>query len=667
MTTFFEQQRKELKIAPKAWKRVADLLTPAEKSTADVWGNKNRIYPLSAGRPGPRDPNLTPYIIDFERFFDDPRYETGVFVCGTQMSKTDGILDVMGWRLDTRPRPQLYVGPSKDFVTEQFEPRLMALFDESQRLRDRVARGKRNKKFKKTVNGVGVRLAWAGSPTSLSSDQAGDIYIDEYSKMFRTKAKGGDPYVLAKARADSYADRKIAVTSTPEDGTVTTEKDPASGLEFWAVADPEKVSCATWKRWQTGTRHHLAWQCPHCSEWFIPRYRDLRWPEGATPGMARRSTYLCCPTNGCVIAETEKEAMNANKRFVAPGQFIRPDGSIGGDPEDSTTISWWASGLASPFLSWGERVEEILNAKLTGDPSAEKAAINKVGELWSEQPVMAVTEDDLKANVQPGFRIGMVPPAVICVTVGADVQKNRIVYAVRGWGAQARSWLLDRGQIFGLTSQTEVWSRFSVFLQRTYGGLPPAVCMIDSGFRPDKKEAGDYHRVYDFCRKEFGLAFPTKGQAKQTLPLIKRQIEVTAEGDKAKFGIELFHVHTDHFKREWFSRLFRPPGDPGSVVLPEDVGSGEDDYLKQIVSEVRSEDGTWHKVYPHNHYLDAEVLAGVGGFLFDVSTIPEGTVRSGASTEIFDPTRLANVTHSQSAAPSIRERFAARSAALHRK
>lgn len=604
-------------------------------------------------------------MIPFARFFDDPHYEAGIFITGTQSGKTDTYLDVIGWRLDSRPRPILYVGPSKDFVTEQFEPRLMALFDQSRRLRTRVARGKRNKKFKKIVNGVSVRMAWAGSAASLASDQAGDVLVDEYSKMFRTRQKSGDPFVLAKARADTYADRKIAATSTPEDGTVTTEKDAASGLEFWAKAKPENLSCATWARWQTGTRHHFAWCCPHCSDWFIPRFKDLRWPADATAGEILRSTFLCCPVNGCVIEESEKEAMNAGGRMVAPGEFIRPDGTIGGDPEDTTTISWWVSGLASPFMTWGERVKEILDARASGNESAEKAAINKVGELWSPKPAIAVSEDDLRANIQSGFKIGMVPPAVIVVTIGADVQKNRIVYVVRGWGAQARSWLLDRGEIFGLTSQTEVWSRFSVFLQRTYGGLPPAVCMIDSGFRPDKKEAGDYHRVYDFCRREFGLVHPTKGQARQSVPIVKKPIEVTAEGNKAKFGIELFHVHTDHFKREWFSRLFRPIGDPGSVVFPEDVSSGDDDYLRQIVSEVRDDEGNWHQVYSQNHFLDSEVLAGAGAFLFDVATIPEGTLRQDPSTVIFDPTTLASAP-APAEKRSIRDRFAAMSAARNR-
>ena len=43
---------------------------------------ENRVYPLSSGRPGPKDPARTAYMIPFMRAFDDPNYNTVAFVCG---------------------------------------------------------------------------------------------------------------------------------------------------------------------------------------------------------------------------------------------------------------------------------------------------------------------------------------------------------------------------------------------------------------------------------------------------------------------------------------------------------------------------------------------------------------------------------------------------------
>jgi len=109
--------------------------------TPTAWARINRKYPPSAGRPGSREPSFTPYVVPFCDAIDDPRHQVVAFVCASQMGKTDTVLDMIGWRLDTRPRPQLYVGPSKDFICDQFEPRILALLDEAPTLKDKVARG----------------------------------------------------------------------------------------------------------------------------------------------------------------------------------------------------------------------------------------------------------------------------------------------------------------------------------------------------------------------------------------------------------------------------------------------------------------------------------------------------------------------------------------------
>ncbi len=140
---------------------MARLIRPRPRCPPDVWAAKNRSYPASAGIPGPRDPTLTPYMIDWSRALASGAYRRCVMVSATQTGKTDSMLDVIGERLDDQPAPILYVGPTKEFVVDQFEPRLMALLDQAPTLADKVARGKRNKKARKLVAGLGapIRLA----------------------------------------------------------------------------------------------------------------------------------------------------------------------------------------------------------------------------------------------------------------------------------------------------------------------------------------------------------------------------------------------------------------------------------------------------------------------------------------------------------------------------
>ena len=161
---FLEGQRMVSSKKRVLYGRAARLLMPTLRTTPDQWAKLNRRYPPSAGVPGPRDPGLTPYMIAFGRAISagGGQYRRAVMVCGAQMGKTDAVLDVIGERLDTRPAPIMYVGPSRDFNTDQFEPRLAALFDEAPSLAAKLARGQRNKKTKKLVAGVPIRLAHAG-------------------------------------------------------------------------------------------------------------------------------------------------------------------------------------------------------------------------------------------------------------------------------------------------------------------------------------------------------------------------------------------------------------------------------------------------------------------------------------------------------------------------
>ena len=90
------------------------------------------------------------------------------------------MLDVIGERLDDQPAPNPFVGTRKELVVDQFKPRLMALLDQAPTLADKVARGKRNKKARKLVAGMPIRLAHAGSATALEADPAGLAMVDEY-------------------------------------------------------------------------------------------------------------------------------------------------------------------------------------------------------------------------------------------------------------------------------------------------------------------------------------------------------------------------------------------------------------------------------------------------------------------------------------------------------
>jgi phage terminase large subunit GpA-like protein len=314
----------------------AKLMRPRPRSTPDAWAATNRFYPAHTGLPGPRNPYLTPHMVAWGRAIAEGRYRRAVMVCGAQAGKKETLLDVIGERMDHQPVPILYVGPSKEFCTTQFEPRLMQLFDGAPELAAKVARGKHMKQIRKLVAGVPIRLAHAGSPTALKSDPAAIALVDEYDGMVKNLTDQGSPLQLIEARGFTYADFVTAIVSTPTLGMLDVRTDEATGLEFWE-AEQEDIQSPIWKLWQEGTQHHFAWPCPHCGEYFIPRFTCLKWPhpEGrkVTPAEVKRSAYVQCPRCKGVIKEEHKAGMNAGGLFVAPGQMFL-EGKIEGDVDD---------------------------------------------------------------------------------------------------------------------------------------------------------------------------------------------------------------------------------------------------------------------------------------------------------------------------------------------
>ena len=554
----------------------------------------------------------------------------------SQGGKSEALLDIIGHRLDTSPVPILYTGPSKQFITEQWEPRIEALFEEAPALRRKRSRSVRHTKTKKVVSGVPLRLAHGGSSTALKSDPAGLAVTDEADELLANVKGQGNPIRLIDQRGDTYQDFVHAVVSTPTTGVSSVEVDPETGLEFWSVMDPEQIHSVIWKLWQAGTRHHWAWPCPHCGTYFIPRFERLKWdkpigPDGkelkSTPELARKSAYIVCPC-GCPIEQSHQEWMNERGVPVAPGQAIDEDGNVIGRPPESLTYSLWVSGLANPFKSWGDRAAKYVEAVRSRDPSEIQTVINAAfGELYDETGGDVPAWDALRELSSDTYVTGQVPSGVKLITVTVDVQKDCLVYTVRGWGAQSTSWLIEADYLYGPTHEQEVWDALEELLLSDWDGIPVRLGLIDAGFRPGKKDQVPVHMVYEFCRKHKSLVKPTKGSSSAMMkPIMVSKIDVNSRGKLLPRALELHRLDTDHWKQWVHGRLCWDIEQKGAWLLPEDV---TEDYLKQIVSEARvrrpSGKVVWIQRSKDNHFFDCEAMQAAAAAMLNVSKLKDST------------------------------------------
>lgn len=571
-------------------------------------------------------------MIPIVRACVDPMYRRVIVVTGSQMGKTDNLLNVIGQKLDDDPAPMLYVGPTKSNVEKVIEPRIMKMINFCPDLKRKLSKGRKGSKTHKTIAGVSLRLAWAGSATELASQDACIVEVDELDRMSTNVEGEGSPFEIAEARTFTYPDGKAIATSTCTIGNVDEEYDPKTRLTRWAVANVEDIQSPIWKLWQSGTRFEFAWPCPSCHEYFIPRFSLLVWPEKATIHEVGKQARVQCPHCKYRISDNHKTEMNERGVFVAPGQWIDRKGVVHGEVEPNDTASFWVSGLCSPWVSFGRRAKAFVEADRSGEPEKIQVALNtQFGELYKVGGTAKPWED---ARALIGSYTPDAPPEGIrVITMGVDVQKDRLIWAVRGWGYNLESWGLGSGTIWGETEFNAPWTELQELIDTaTFGGMPIRLIGIDSGYRPGEKHRTPTNMVYAFCYRNRARVIPTKGHDEMDKPIHRSLIDVTIGGKLYKSGLQLWHLNTDYFKGWVTGRLDWPVNEPGAFHLPEGT---TDDFLQELCSEARivkpSGKPIWVKVRRNNHIFDVETINAALAHILQVQHMkprPENVIKS---------------------------------------
>jgi phage terminase large subunit GpA-like protein len=511
----------------------------------------------------------------------DPRFRRVIGVMGTQMGKTELLLNEIGRRLDDDPAPVIFVGASQRQVESISNSRVSPMIANTPSLAGKLdGRKTANKVTEKYLNGQRLGFAWAGSAIELSSHPCALVLVDERDRMGADSAGEGDPVALAEARVATYPDGKVIVTSSP------------------TIEDASPV----WELWKGGTAAKWSWPCPACGVFFVPCFDLLKWPEKSTPQRAKREARLCCPNCGVLIEDREKSTMNA------AGQY-----EITGDAE-SDTASFWVSGLASPWRSWGDCAKRWLEAVRSGEAEQRQAIINTVfGELYKlagEAPEVSKV-----AALKGAYKSDELPAGARVITCGVDVQKERLYYSVRAWGTRSTSWMIRAGELWGETDQPNVWEDLAALLEARWGRFWIARMLVDSGFRPDM--------VYAFARRFPNRVLPSKGHDGQARPVQITRIDLNVKKNPSRRGTALAHVDASYFKAWVHGRIAWPLTEPGAWHLPSDT---TDDYCNQIVAESRLVRPNGKVIWVlaskrANHYLDCEALNAAAAHTLNVHTL----------------------------------------------
>jgi phage terminase large subunit GpA-like protein len=527
--------------------------------------------------------DFSPYQRGILNAFHEPGVEIVVVMGSSQWGKTSCAVNLVAYHIAHDPCPILIVEPTVDPMARDFaKNRLDTVIQASPLLRDTVSkkrsRDASNTTLAKTFRGGSLSVGGANSAASLAARSVRLLVLDEVDRYPPELPGEGSTLAIAFKRTIAYRRRRrILMTSSP-----TLRGAP---IDVW---------------FQRGDQRHFYVPCPNCGVFHTFQWAQVRWLN-SDPTTA----HLECPSCAHRIDDAERVAILADGEWRAEKS----------DRDDRTIVSFHLWEAYSPLSSLTEIVASFLRARAaqkSGDRSEMHAWQNTtLGEPVDPDDGDGVEPTGLLLRREPYPRDVDVPSSACCVTMGVDVQDDRIELLAIGWGPGEESWLIDRQTLPGDTSRPEPWAALDQVLDqplRHEGGarlMVQSTCVDSAGHRTDL--------VYDWVSKR---------AARRVYAIIGRdgQRPIVSSPSPRGWGqqarkVPLYTVGVDAAKAMWISRLSLTEHGPGFVHFPH-ASWCDEELVAQLTSErlvTRWNKGVpvqvWKKMRPRNEMLDCAVYA----------------------------------------------------------
>ena len=556
-------------------------LKPPENLTVSQFADRYRVLDSkTSASPGMWRTSVTQYLEGIMNAFTNNEVEEIIFCKPTQVGGTETMNNMLAYVIAQDPSPALVVYPTLDLAEYASKNRIQPMVDLSDVLKDRCVI-RESKDLELQFDGMYVVLSGANSPASLASRPIRYLFLDEVDKYPPNSGKESDPISLARERTKTFAyNKKIFLTSTPtvRDGNI-------------------------WKAYESADeiRHYYV-PCPFCKTNQQLKFKQIKWPQDATPTEALETAWYECEKCKEKINDGHKIEMIKNGKWRA----TKKSGS-------KKKLAFHLNTIYSPWVRFGDIAYEFLKSK--NYPDMLQNFVNSwLAEPWEETQLNI--NSDIVMKRQTEYEEFIVPDKAQLLTAGVDVQKGKLFYTIRAWGVDYTSWNITHGEALSFDEIEQIMN--ATYKNRNGEDFEVSLCCIDSG---DQTED-----VYDFCYKNSDWAIPVKGSSHQMYSRYKIST-IEKIGSKA-FGMRLVLINTGQYKEVIANRLKRPNGNGSFMVF-----SGCDlDYAQQITSEhkVRVKKGSsevevWKPKTAHadNHYLDCEVYACTAADLLNVRYLEE--------------------------------------------
>lgn len=528
------------------WTAFQDGLSFPGELTVSQWADANRqLLTESSAEPGRWRTDRVPYMREIMDFMSDhaPGRE-GAVMAGSQIGKSEALLNAVAYTIDHSPAPMMYVMPTVDVAKKVSKQRIQPMIDATPALARKVlparSRDSGNTTLVKEFPGGMLIVAGANSASALKSAPIRRALCDEVDEYPDDLDDQGSSLDLVRRRMSTFKRRKLLAVSTP------TVKG-ASAIEALFNAG-------------TMERYHVP--CPHCGVHQQLVIDHLR-PDGA---------YACPHCGGLAFEALHKSDMLAAGRWVA-------------EHPDRAVRSWHVSGLYSPVGlgdSWTEIA--IMRDEARNNPAKAKVFTNTVLGLPHEGESEQLEHADLKRLRETGWYCRTVPRGCLMLTATIDVQKDRFAVQILGHGRGEQCWFVDYLEIDGDPTSND-WSGLEAVVfgswTNAFGiSMHADMIGIDSGNWTNE--------VYRWVRRNAHRGVVAlKGSKERDAPGISRprKVDVNAAGRQLHHGVRVWHVGVHALKNTAFNRLqadMAPDATSRYFHFPEDA---PDALFEQLSAE----------------------------------------------------------------------------------
>lgn len=559
------------------------------------WAELKRFLPQGlTSMPGPWRNEVTPYLTEIMDCFSmsSPVQKVAIMK-GTQLGFTVGVGENwIGYMIDDVPGPMLFVSGDKTMAEAAIEVRVDRMIETAglgSKIFSQAEKAHKKKtgdtKSKKEFSGGFLLAVGPYSGSKLRSFSIRYLFFDEVDAYPQETRNEGDPISLAERRTDAFEQvRKILYISTPL-------------IDHTSRIKP---------LFQDGDQRYFFVPCKHCGHMQILKWDRIKYEVDERGILVWESVHYECEKCGGHWKNSDKS------EFLTLGEW-RPAAI----PTEPNYRSYHLNALYSPagMRSWESICQQWIKAKT--DPVLLRVFVNTVlGETWIERGEAPRHERIMLRR--EGYPTGTCPGNAYFLTVGADVQADRIEVEIVAWGKDKESWSVDYIVIPGQTEKIEgeVWGKLGNMLMREYAGLPIKTAFVDAGYNTPT--------VYEFCDQYDDGVFPVMGDSRVGK---KAQLFIEKSLEDRGFQVKRINLFTDDLKQELYSYLSKGIPEPGQNYakgychFPDEYG---EKYFRQLTAEEKFPEKdkfgktryAWHlKHGRRNEAHDCRVYA-MGALLF---------------------------------------------------